>query len=461
MSSSLPPEKLSPIELRATAGLASIYGLRMLGMFIILPVFAFYAEHLPGGDNYALIGIALGAYGLTQAILQVPFGWLSDRFGRKPVIYAGLILFAIGSFVAASATDIYWVIFGRIIQGSGAISAAVMALAADLTREEHRTKAMAAIGMTIGVTFALSLIIAPALNRLIGVPGIFVMTGVLALLAMVVVSRIVPDPVVSRFHSDTEASPGRFNNVLHDPELLRLDFGVFALHAALMALWLVVPLSLRNAGLAADQHWQVYLPVLVLSMAMIIPAIIYAEKKAKLKQVFVISVAVLLASQILLAYAFNSLWGTATALLVFFAAFNLLEATLPSLISKIAPVGAKGTAIGVYSSVQFLGTFVGATAGGYLYEHFGSSALFAFCGSLLALWLMFAATMKAPAAVRTKMYHVQDMDTGAATGLSRQLAALPGVHEALVLASEGVAYLKVDMRGFDEQGVVQLLGGKA
>jgi MFS family permease len=461
MSSSLPPEKLSPIELRATAGLASIYGLRMLGMFIILPVFAFYAEHLPGGDSYALIGIALGAYGLTQAILQVPFGWLSDRFGRKPVIYAGLILFAIGSFVAASATDIYWVIFGRIIQGSGAISAAVMALAADLTREEHRTKAMAAIGMTIGVTFALSLIIAPALNRLIGVPGIFVMTGVLALLAMVVVSRIVPDPVVSRFHSDTEASPGRFNNVLHDPELLRLDFGVFALHAALMALWLVVPLSLRNAGLAADQHWQVYFPVLVLSMAMIIPVIIYGEKKAKLKQVFVISVAVLLASQILLALTFNSLWGTATALLVFFAAFNLLEATLPSLISKIAPVGSKGTAIGVYSSVQFLGTFVGATAGGYLYEHFGSSALFAFCGSLLALWLMFAATMKAPAAVRTRMYHVQEMDTGAATGLSRQLAALPGVHEALVLASEGVAYLKVDMRGFDEQGVVQLLGGKA
>jgi MFS family permease len=461
MSSSLPPEKLSPIELRATAGLASIYGLRMLGMFIILPVFAFYAEHLPGGDNYALIGIALGAYGLTQAILQVPFGWLSDRFGRKPVIYAGLILFAIGSFVAASATDIYWVIFGRIIQGSGAISAAVMALAADLTREEHRTKAMAAIGMTIGVTFALSLIIAPALNRLIGVPGIFVMTGVLALLAMVVVYRIIPDPVVSRFHSDTEASPGRFNNVLHDPELLRLDFGVFALHAALMALWLVVPLSLRNAGLAADHHWQVYLPVLVLSMAMIIPAIIYGEKKAKLKQVFVISVATLLVSQILLAYAFNSLWGTAAALLVFFAAFNLLEATLPSLISKIAPVGAKGTAIGVYSSVQLLGTFVGATAGGYLYEHFGSSALFAFCGGLLALWLMFAATMKAPAAVRTRMYHVEEMDTGAATGLSRQLAALPGVHEALVLASEGVAYLKVDMRGFDEQGVVQLLGGKA
>ncbi|SHL18116.1 Predicted arabinose efflux permease, MFS family [Nitrosospira sp. Nsp11] len=452
---------MSPIELRATAGLAGIYGLRMLGMFIILPVFAFYAEHLPGGVSYTLVGIALGAYGLTQAILQIPFGWLSDRIGRKPVIYIGLILFAIGSFVAASATDIYVVILGRVIQGAGAISAAVMALAADLTREEHRTKAMAAIGMTIGATFALSLIIAPALNNVIGVPGIFAMTGVLALLAMVVVFKIIPDPVVSRFHSDTEASAGRFRNVLRNPQLLRLDFGVFALHATLMALWLVVPLSLRTTGLAADNHWQVYLPVLLLSMVLIVPAIIYGEKKAKLKQIFVISIAVLLASQVMLAYAFDSLWGTTLALLVFFTAFNLLEATLPSLISKIAPVGAKGTAIGVYSSVQFLGAFVGATVGGYLYQHYGASALYAFCGALLTLWLIFAITMKAPAAVRTRMYHVQEMDTGRASGLSRQLAALPGVHEALVLASEGVAYLKVDMRGFDEEGVVQLLGGEA
>lgn len=452
---------MSPVELRATAGLAGIYGLRMFGMFIILPVFAFYAEDLPGGNNYLLVGIALGAYGLTQAILQIPFGWLSDRIGRKPVIYLGLILFAIGSFIAASATDIYWVIFGRIIQGAGAISAAVMALAADLTREEHRTKAMAAIGMTIGTTFAVSLIVAPALNNLIGVPGIFTMTGVLALLAMGVVYKIIPDPLISRFHSDTEASAGRFHNVLRNPELLRLDFGVFALHAVLMALWLVVPLSLRQAGLAVDQHWQIYLPVLLISMLLIIPAIIYAEKKAKLKPVFTVAVALLLVSQVLLALALDSVWGTAAALLVFFAAFNLLEASLPSLISKIAPVGAKGTAIGVYSSVQFLGAFTGATAGGYLYGNHGGSALFAFCGILLALWLVLAATMKAPAAVRTRMYHVQEMDTGRASGLSRELAALPGVREALVLASERVAYLKVDMQGFDEERVVQLLGGEA
>jgi len=460
MSVSSSSEKMSPIELRATAGLASIYGLRMFGMFIILPVFAFYAEHLPGGNNYTLVGVALGAYGLTQAILQIPFGWLSDRIGRKPVIYIGLILFAMGSFIAASADDIYWVIFGRIVQGAGAISAAVMALTADLTREEHRTKAMAAIGMTIGTVFALSLIIAPGLNRLIGVPGIFAMTGILALLAMIVVYKIIPNPLVCRFHSDTEASAGSFRNVLHNPELLRLNFGVFTLHATLMALWLVIPLSLREAGLAADYHWQIYLPVLLISMVLIVPTIIYAEKKVKLKPVFVAAVSVLLASQGLLALMLDSIWGMAIALLVFFTAFNLLEASLPSLISKIAPVGAKGTAIGVYSSIQFLGAFTGATAGGYLYGQHGGQALFAFSGVLLALWLVLAFTMKAPAAVRTKMYHVQEMETGKANGLSRELASLPGVHEALVLTSEGVAYLKVDMNGFDETRVVQLLGGK-
>ncbi len=460
MSVSSSSEKMSPIELRATAGLAGIYGLRMFGMFIILPVFAFYAEHLPGGNNYTLVGVALGAYGLTQAILQIPFGWLSDRIGRKPVIYIGLILFAMGSFIAASADDIYWVIFGRIIQGAGAISAAVMALTADLTREEHRTKAMAAIGMTIGTVFALSLIIAPGLNRLIGVPGIFAMTGILALLAMIVVYKIIPNPLVCRFHSDTEASAGSFRNVLHNPELLRLNFGVFTLHATLMALWLVIPLSLREAGLAADYHWQIYLPVLLISMVLIVPTIIYAEKKVKLKPVFAAAVSVLLASQGLLALMLDSIWGMAIALLVFFTAFNLLEASLPSLISKIAPVGAKGTAIGVYSSIQFLGAFTGATAGGYLYGQHGGQALFAFSGVLLALWLVLAFTMKAPAAVRTKMYHVQEMETGKANGLSRELASLPGVHEALVLTSEGVAYLKVDMNGFDETRVVQLLGGK-
>lgn len=459
MSASSLSEKMSPVELRATTGLAGVYGLRMFGLFIILPVFAFYAEYLPGGSNYTLVGIALGAYGLTQAILQIPFGWLSDRIGRKPVIYLGLILFALGSFIAASAADIYWVIIGRVIQGAGAISAAVMALAADLTREEHRTKAMAIIGMTIGTVFVFSLIAAPALNQLIGVPGIFAMTGVLALSAMIVVWKVIPDPQISRFHSDTEASAASFGSVLRNTQLLRLNYGIFALHATLMALWLVVPLTLRQAGLVADDHWQVYLPMLLLSMLLIIPAIIYAEKKAKLKQVFIAAIALLLFGQIALAFTFNSIWGTAIALLMFFTAFNLLEASLPSLISKIAPVGAKGTAIGVYSSTQFLGAFVGAAVGGYLFEYHGSNALYVFCGSLLLVWLILAATMQAPAAVRSRMYHVQEMNMDQSKKLSRELATLSGVYEALVLADEGIAYLKVDMKGFDEEGVIKLLEG--
>ncbi len=451
-------EKMSSAELRATIGLSGVYGLRMFGLFIILPVFAFYAEELPGGDNYTLVGIALGAYGLTQAILQIPFGWLSDRIGRKPVIYLGLILFVIGSLVAAAATNIYWVILGRVIQGAGAISAAVMALAADLTREEHRTKAMAMIGMTIGTVFAVSLAIAPILNQWIGVPGIFAMTGVLALLAMVVVNKVIPDPQISRFHSDTEASAASFAAVLRNPQLLRLNYGIFALHAVLMALWLVVPLTLRQAGMAAENHWQIYLPVLGLSVMLIIPAIIYSERKAKLKQVFVAAIATLLTGQLLLALSTDSLQGTAIALLVFFTAFNLLEASLPSLISKIAPVGAKGTAMGIYSSTQFLGAFAGAAAGGFLYGQHGSFALYAFCGSLLIVWLLLAMTMKAPAAVRSKMYAVQAMGLDRSNELTRQLAAIPGVYEALVLIDEKTAYLKVDMKGFDEEKVIKLLG---
>ena len=306
--------------------------------------------------------------------------------------------------------------------------------------------------------FSISLIAAPVLNQWIGVPGIFAMTGILALLAIVVVKKIIPDPQISRFHSDTEASAASFASVLRDTQLLRLNYGIFALHATLMALWLVVPLTLRQAGMMADDHWQIYLPVLLLSIVLIIPAIIYAERKTKLKSVFISAIALLLTGQILLAITFDSIWGTAIALLVFFTAFNLLEASLPSLISKIAPVGAKGTAIGIYSSTQFLGAFVGAAAGGYLFGAHGSNALYAFCGLLLIVWLILAVTMKAPAAVRSKMYHVQEMDLDKSRELSRQLAIIPGVYEALVLVNERVAYLKVDMKDFDEEKVIKLLG---
>ncbi|HEX7970896.1 MAG TPA: MFS transporter [Thiobacillus sp.] len=444
-------------EKRATSGLAAIFGLRMLGMFLILPVFALYAEHLPGGDNHTLVGLTLGMYGLTQALLMIPFGMASDRIGRKKVIIFGLVLFAIGSFVAASAHDIYWTIFGRAIQGAGAISAAITAMLADLTREEHRTKAMALIGSTIGLTFAASLVAGPALNHLVGVPGIFALTGVLALAAIWVVKVWVPDPLFSHFHADAEANPARLKDVLRNPQLLRLDFGIFALHAAQMAMFVVVPVALKNSGLAPAQHWMVYLPVLLGSFVLMVPAIIYGEKRGKLKPVFVGAVALMLLAQLGLAFGIERFWGIVWALFFYFVAFNLLEASLPSLISKLAPVSAKGTAMGVYNTAQALGLFFGGAFGGWLAQHYGFHAVFLFCVVLMAAWLVASLSMTAPPAIKTRMFRVGVMPEDQAALLKTQLAGVAGVVEAVVLAEEGVATLKVSIKGWDEARARSLL----
>lgn len=453
-------ERMSSFELKAAVSLASIYGLRMLGMFLILPVFAIYAERLPGA-NHTLIGLALGMYGLTQALLQLPFGMASDKFGRKRVIYFGLALFALGSFIAAGATDIYTTILGRAIQGSGAISAAVTALMADLTREEHRTKAMAMIGGTIGVTFAVSLIAGPAFYHWIGIPGIFAMTGILAIAAMGVVRFVIPNPRQSRFHSDTEATPAKLKDVIRSPELLRLDFGIFALHAAQMALFVVIPFALKKAGnIDQNHHWMIYLPIMVISFILMVPAIIYGEKKAKLKEVFVGAIAIMFVTQMLLAEFIDNFTGIVVLLTAYFIAFNLLEASLPSIISKIAPASSKGTAIGVYNASQSFGMFLGGAAGGVLSQHYGPSAVFMFCSVLIGLWLVFAARMQRPPAVRTKLFRVREMSPERAMDLSKTLAKMQGVSEALVVGEEGIAILKVDMRGWDEAGAMKLIQGE-
>jgi MFS family permease len=384
---------MSALEVRASLALASVFGLRLFGMFVILPVFAIFAETLPGGKNLTLVGIAIGAYGLTQAILQIPFGWWSDRFGRKPVIYLGLLMFAIGSAVAALAPNIYIVIVGRILQGAGAVSAAVIALASDLTREEHRTKSMAMIGSTIGLVFAMSLVAAPWLNQLVGVPGIFALTGVFALLAIGVVWRVVP-PVVDTPRVGPSSLLRDLKSVLADPQLLRLNWGIFALHAVLMALFIAVPFALRDAGMPLGEHWKVYLPVMLVSFVLMLPAVIGSQKR--LKGWFTAAVAVLLVAQLVMPWLTGGVWAISLFLLIFFTPFNVLEAMLPSLISRIAPPQLKGAAIGVYSSVQFLGTFVGAAAGGYLYKHWGVPGIVWPGALLLAIWLILAWGMQAP-----------------------------------------------------------------
>jgi len=388
---------MSPLEMRAGISLASLFALRMLGLFLILPVFAVHAVDLKGGDNLTLVGLALGAYGLTQGLLQIPFGMASDRYGRKLVIVIGLVLFAAGSFIAASATDIWISILGRAVQGAGAISAAVVALAADLTRDQHRTKVMAMIGASIGGVFALSLMAAPVLYRAIGMDGLFILIGGLAISAIAVVVWVVPAEPAKKPAAEGRGDMVALRAVLRDRELLRLNLGIFVLHMVQMAMFVVVPVALvQHGGLAVESHWKVYLPVVLISFALMVPPLLMAEKRGRTKLLFLSSVAVMLAVQAGLALWIEHLAAVVVLLTAFFVAFNLLEASLPSLVTRVAPEAARGTAIGVYNTTQALGLFAGGAAGGWLAQHGGNVSVFVFGLVLVALWLVVAAGMRVP-----------------------------------------------------------------
>lgn len=380
-------------EIRASVSLASIFALRMLGLFLILPVFAIHAKTLPGGESATLVGLALGAYGLIQAFGQIPWGSASDKYGRKTIIVIGLALFALGSCIAAAAPDIIWVIIGRTIQGAGAISAAITAFIADSTREEHRTKAMAMVGGSIGLTFAGSLVAAPLLYDVIGMAGIFALTGILSLLAIVVVLFVVPNaPAIP-------AQQVSFREVLNNGELMRLNYGVFTLHLTLMAIFMVVPFALvQYAGLPIAEHWKIYLPVVLASFVLMLPPIFIGEKRGKTKQVFIGAIVLLLIMEIgmwlLLSQPAVHWLALVFLLLIFFIAFNILEASQPSLVSRIAPPAAKGAALGVYNTMQSLGVFCGSLLGGWIKQHIGGSSVFIVAAALTIVWLIIAVNMK-------------------------------------------------------------------
>jgi len=440
-------------EKRTAVSLSSVYAMRMLGLFMILPVFSLYADHLEG-NTPLLIGMAIGIYGLSQALLQIPFGLASDRLGRKPVIIFGLLLFVAGSVIAAMSESIYGVIIGRAIQGSGAIAAAVMALAADLSREEQRTKVMAMIGMSIGMAFALALLLGPLLNSWIGVPGIFWLTAVLASISIIIIKFAVPTAVHSRVHRDAQPVVDQLSSVMTDPQLLRLDAGIFILHVILTATFVVLPLALRDySGLDAMHHWQVYLPALILSVAGMIPFIILAEKHRRMKQVFVGAIVVLAFSEIGLRLFYESLTGLFITIFVFFLAFNLLEATLPSLVSKIAPPDKKGSAMGMYSSSQFFGAFVGGVTGGWLYGQYGVEGVFSFSASIAALWVVIASSMRSPRYLITRLINIGNVSEEEAKRLTLQMTKVTGVAEVTIILEEGVAYLKVDKHALDEEAL--------
>lgn len=451
---------MTAAERRAAFSLATIFALRMIGLFMILPVLSLYADRYQGYTP-TLAGLAIGIYGLTQAAFQIPFGILSDRVGRKPVIIGGLLLFALGSVIAALSESMAGLIIGRGLQGMGAIAAAVMALAADLTREEQRTKAMAIIGASIGIAFTLALILGPIISHWVGLSGVFALTALLALGGILLLQTLVPKPLTQRRHRDAETLPEQIQRVLRDRQLLRLDGGIFILHLILTASFVVIPLLLRDYGqLEASKHWLVYLAVLLASVCLMAPFILIGDRYNLTKPIFAAAVMMLAVAQLGLTFH-TTLWQIVLLMVVFFTGFNILEANLPSLISRLAPPETKGTALGIYSTSQFLGAFIGGLGGGWLHAHYGAGAVFEFCAALALVWFAFALTMRAPQILSSHLVRLEPISEEEAAGVAAKLLAIPGVAEAVVIAEERVAYLKVDRKRLDRQALRAISAAEA
>ncbi|MFZ5604907.1 MAG: MFS transporter [Pseudomonadota bacterium] len=441
---------MNALEARATWSLASLFVFRMLGLFMVLPVFALYGQDLVGATPF-LLGLAIGAYGFSQALLQVPFGYLSDRVGRKPMILVGLALFCAGSVVAALSTSITGVVIGRILQGTGAIAGPVMALLSDVTREDQRTKAMATVGASIGLSFSLALIAGPMIAGWFNLGGVFWLTAVLAVVGMALTLWVVPDPARPPAR-DLRPAAAQFRVVLGQVELLRLNLGVFLLHMSMTSLFVVLPVLLvERAHVEKSAHWQIYLPILFVSFVLMLPLMIAAERKRKVKQVFLTAIVLLVTALLMLANWHGSLLAIVAGLLVYFWAFNLLEAMLPSLVSKVATPALKGTSMGVYSTTQFLGAFAGGAGGGYLLGAYGVGAVFGLAAGLVALWLLVAAGMKQPRKLQDYTLQLDSINAAESATLARRLLGVSGVEDAVVIPHERAAYLKVDNQCLDKE----------
>ncbi len=452
------PGAMSPIERRTAFSVAGIFSTRMLGLFMIFPVFALFAEAEFDEITGLQIGIAIGIYGLTQAALQIPYGMLSDKYGRKPLIVIGMLIFMVGSIICALADSIEMMILGRAIQGMGAVAAVLMASVGDLVSEPFRLRALSIVGITIGLSFTLSLVAGPVLATWFGVRGIFWATAALAIVSILLVKYALPEIKNQSFQREQEADPSQFSTILKHKQLLRLDLGVFVLHAMLTAMFVVLPLALRDsAGLEASEHWTIYLPVMLLSFVLMVPFIIQAESHGRMKPIFVGAVATVTLMQLAFGWVELGFWTIFFILLVFFTAFNLLEASLPSLVVKLSPADKKGTASGVYSTCQFLGAAIGGLLGGYFYQYYGYNGVFLFTALIGSIWLIAAATMQRPLPLSIASVPIKEMKPEEVASIEGELLAIEGVYEVAVLLDERRVYFKIDRKIVNEVSLIEYI----
>ena len=437
--------RMTTDERRATWGVGAVFSLRMLGMVMVLPVLTTYGMALQGATQ-SLIGIAIGIYGLAQALFQIPFGLLSDRVGRRPLIVTGLLIFALGSVVAATTDSIWGIILGRALQGSGAIAAAVMALLSDLTREQNRTKAMAFIGVSFGITFAIAMVLGPVITNAFGLSALFWGIALLALAGIAITLTVIPQPSHHVLNRESAIVKGSFSLVLGNSRLLKLNAGIMSLHILLMASFVALPQAMESAGFLRQQQWVVYLTTMLVSFVAVIPFVIYAEKKRQMKRVFVACVVMIFLAEIVLWLAGQHLWVIFVGIQLFFIAFNVMEAILPSLVSKEAPAGYKGTAMGIYSTSQFIGVAIGGSLGGWLLQLNGPGMVFLGSAVIAAIWFMVSMTMQEPPYVSSLRIQLPDSAQQEGVALEHRLKAQPGVSDVVIVFEEAAAYIKVDTK---------------